>query len=180
MMRLIVVILCILMIAESCVPTKKSLSNKIAPESLGAELAGTLARDGITSYLIVPLKKGKYAIATNYALCGVILEGRFDGEKCSAAISQFYESEKSLDMTEIVDAAYFDVIDIDLLRLYTLKGAKPLVNQMYDNNCIPINEGTLSHSSTKAAALIVMGVEIVQTQYNDYELSTAACERFRK
>ena len=179
-MRLFILICVCLVLAESCIGTKKTSSYKINPENLGASRASSLAKDGITSYLIVPLADNKYAIATNYAICGVILDGRFNGQQCSDAINQFYQTEKSLDLTDILDIAYFDVIDTNLLKLYSLKGVHTLVNQMYDSNCIPITEGILSHSSVKAAALITMGVDLVQTQYNEYELSTAACEIYRK
>lgn len=63
-----------------------------------------------------------------------------------------------MDLTDIMATPYFDIVDVDLLRLYSLQGAESIVNQMYDNNCIPIYEGVLSHSSTKAAALITLVV----------------------
>jgi len=178
MMKLFISI-CFFLLGVSCAGTKNISSGKIAPENFGVYNASSLAKDGISSYLIVPLRKKKYAIATNYALCGVILDGSFDGEECSEAINYFYKSKSTLELRSIQNAAYFDVIDVELMKLYSATSPEILVNMIYDINCIPINEGGLSHSSVKAAALITLGVNLVQTQFNEFELSTQSCEQYR-
>ena len=180
-MRLFILLLSVstsLVLSGDCIGAKRSLTYK--PENYGASIAGSLAADGITGYLIVPLANEKYAIATNFSLCGVLIEGRFNGKQCSDVINQFYESDSLLKMSDITNVAYFDVIDLELLKTFVSMGPSDLINQMYDRNCVPINEGVLSHSSVKAAALIISGVSLVQTQYNDFELSTSDCELYRK
>lgn len=179
-MRILIFLCIYILLVSSCAGTKIVSSQRIPTENLGVSRAISLATDGMAGYLLVPMVDGKYAITTNFALCGVIIDGAFDGHQCAKEINQFYESEKVLDLSDIMDAAYFDLIDVDLLKLYVASGPQILVNEMYDKNCIPINEGNLSHFSTKAAALVFMGVDLVETQYNNFELSTSACELYRK
>jgi hypothetical protein len=179
-MRLSIFFLSIFALSGSCIETKRILTYIPNPDNYGISTASSLAADGITSYLIVPLTKGKYAIATNYALCSVLIEGRFNGKECSEKINQFYESGRLLEISDIADVAYFDVIDLELLETYLSRDPSVLIDEMYDHNCIPVNEGVLSHSSVKAAALIIAGVSLVQTEYHDFELSTSTCELYRK
>lgn len=137
------------------------------------------SKEGITTYLIVPIEDDHYALATNYALCGVLIDGRFDGKHCADQIANFYETKSTLSMSEISEVAYFSMLEMELVKYFYMKGANQLVKEMYNENCLPINNAALSHAVDRAAALLMLNVSIVQTQYHDFELTTFSCEEFR-
>jgi hypothetical protein len=161
----------------SCADKRVYLHSPNETFGFGEKEASEFAWEGITAYLIVPIDNDKLALTTNFSLCSSLIEGTFNGIECSEAIQYFFKERKELKISQIVDASEYSMIDIELLNIFRSQGASFLINQMYDENCILVDQSVLSHTVTQAAALISMGIPLIRTDSHNFVIRLNDCRK---
>lgn len=178
------VIAFILFSFTSCIAKKyqSDLYNKIVNVNQVESIENAL--EGLTSYLLVPVKEEKIAFTSNFGLCNILLKNsnRISEKECYAVLIEFYASNNELELDQIVFERNIHLLDLDVLGLYNEMGVNKILKMSYDEKCLPIIDESHSQSAEQAAALILLGLNLVRDDFSgsDFHLSTLSSEKYCK